>query len=384
MNYVILYGAIQSFFMALIIFNKKKKSVADYILGIWLLLIGFHILSFFIYINNIHSQQEHILDLNIAFPLLNGPLLYNYVYVLIHENNKFRVKNLLHFLPFLIFVFFLTHDLFIYNEETLRYYDSIVLTKNSTMLLWFLKVLIILSMPVYIVWCLNMLKHYRKQLKNNFSYIEKITLNWLRYIIFGFGIVWLTVFVLHFNIHPLESLFVNQIVFSSYTVFVFFIGYNGFRHSLVFSNVNSITFPERKDNNSNDTEEPVKEKYKQSGLKEKEAVNIHKQLIKFMETEKPYTDNTLTLTKLSEKIGISPFYLSQVLNEQQKQNFYDFINSYRVEEFKKQICDPKNKNFTLLSVAYECGFNSKASFNRIFKNQTGKVPSQYKADIMKE
>ena len=96
-----------------------------------------------------------------------------------------------------------------------------------------------------------------------------------------------------------------------------------------------------------------------------------------MENEKLYLDNNLSLKQLSEKLDIHPNYLSQIINERLNKNFYDFVNEYRVNEFKKITLLPKNKNFTLLSLAYDCGFNSKSSFNNVFKKFTKQTPSEF-------
>nr|WP_246440606.1 helix-turn-helix domain-containing protein [Rhabdobacter roseus] len=70
-------------------------------------------------------------------------------------------------------------------------------------------------------------------------------------------------------------------------------------------------------------------------------------------------------------------HLSQVINEKEQKNFYDLINGWRIEEFLKEVKSEKNKKYTLLAIAYDCGFNSKASFNRNFKKYTGKTPTEY-------
>ncbi len=77
------------------------------------------------------------------------------------------------------------------------------------------------------------------------------------------------------------------------------------------------------------------------------------------------------------ELGTHPNYLSQIINEKEGKSFYDFVNSFRVEEFKRLVKDSKNKQFTLLALAYDCGFNSKSSFNRYFKKNTGKTPSEF-------
>ncbi len=385
MSYLILYGAVQAFFMTLLIVSKKQKSVADYILGSWLLLIGLHIFSYFVYLTHVHDQAKSLFDLNLAFPILNGPFLYIYVTSIIDKTNRFSYKSLLHFIPFVLVVSYLTHNV-LYGDDnyTIRYYDSVILIRNISVLNITFNLLVLCIVPFYVIWCHFQLKKYQRNIKDTFSSIDKINLGWLHHLVYGLGVVWVVVFIMHLFMRDLNSstTFLNNSIFSSYTIFVFFIGYFGFRQSNVFSKyaygTNKYLISES--NNSNEIEK-IGKKYKQSGLKDDQIQKLHDQLVNFMNTEKPYLDNDLTLNKLSDLLGISNYYLSQILNEQQNQNFYDFINFYRVEEFKRRIADKKNNNFTLLSIAYECGFNSKSSFNRIFKNVTDKTPSEYKAAI---
>jgi YesN/AraC family two-component response regulator len=97
-----------------------------------------------------------------------------------------------------------------------------------------------------------------------------------------------------------------------------------------------------------------------------------------METEKPFTYSSLKLNQLAKMIGTTPNYLSQVINEERDQNFYNFVNGYRIEEAKRMIQDPANEQVTLLSIAYDVGFNSKSAFNTAFKKYTGTTPSQFR------
>jgi AraC-like DNA-binding protein len=96
-----------------------------------------------------------------------------------------------------------------------------------------------------------------------------------------------------------------------------------------------------------------------------------------MDKEKPFLRSKITLNQLVLDINISSHHLSQLLNEILDQNFFNFINLYRVEELKKRLGDPKYKNLTILGIAFDTGFNSKAAFNRIFKKHTGLTPSAY-------
>ena len=96
-----------------------------------------------------------------------------------------------------------------------------------------------------------------------------------------------------------------------------------------------------------------------------------------MRTEKPYLEPSLSLPMLAEKLDTKAHLLSKIINTKAACNFFDFVNSYRIEEFKSELQNPDNKNYTLISIAYGCGFNSKTAFNRVFKNHTGITPSEY-------
>ena len=118
-------------------------------------------------------------------------------------------------------------------------------------------------------------------------------------------------------------------------------------------------------------------KYEKSLLSDRQLENIHVELMKLMQNEKLYLTPELTLPMVSELLNVHPNTLSEVINRAEQKNFFDFINTMRVEEFKERVVKPENHNYTLLSIAHDCGFNSKTSFNRNFKNITGKSPSEY-------
>jgi len=97
----------------------------------------------------------------------------------------------------------------------------------------------------------------------------------------------------------------------------------------------------------------------------------------FMEKEKPFIDADLGIQELAGQLEITRHQLSYLINQQHHMSFYEFVNSHRVMEVKSLMEDPKNKNIKLMSLAYDAGFNSKSSFNRIFKQFAGMTPSQY-------
>ncbi len=118
-------------------------------------------------------------------------------------------------------------------------------------------------------------------------------------------------------------------------------------------------------------------KYQTSSLKEDDIEEFSQLLQKCMSVDKPYLDEKLSLRNLAEKIGIHPNHLSQILNEKIGQNFAEYINTFRLEDFKKKAADPSNHHLTILALALESGFSSKTVFNTFFKKKMGMTPSKY-------
>ncbi|MCK4836489.1 MAG: helix-turn-helix domain-containing protein, partial [Candidatus Aminicenantes bacterium] len=122
-------------------------------------------------------------------------------------------------------------------------------------------------------------------------------------------------------------------------------------------------------------------KYEKSRVPVEDAEKYLTKLIQFMETQKSYLDPGINLHRLSKKLMIPDHYISQIINTKLKQNFFDFINSYRIEEAKRRISSSDFQNMSFLQIAFDVGFNSKSAFNRAFKKHTAMTPSEYKKII---
>ncbi len=118
-------------------------------------------------------------------------------------------------------------------------------------------------------------------------------------------------------------------------------------------------------------------KYEKSGLTEEKAQKLLERLEHLVVHEKVFLDQTLNLQQLAVRLEIPPHQLSQLLNQFKGESFSDFVNGYRVEHFKKAAADPANAHLSLLGIAFESGFNSKAAFNDVFKKKTGLTPSDF-------
>ena len=388
-----------SFFLGVLLAGKKNKTLADKILAAWLFVIGFHLLFFWLFITKKVYEYPALLGVGLPFPLLHGPFLFLYASALTGRLQRFGIRAFLHFLPPLIsylylFPFFLRpaeEKIYVFEHKGEGYETYIALNVAA----------ILVSGILYVALTAWLHFRHRKKILDEFSYTEKINLDWIRYLIVGIAVIWVFVFLNR-----------DDYVFGTAVVFVIFIGYFGNKQVGIFTSgspqpagTGALNVPEQEAENDPITDERAgsedlsegetdvselsviegefgkkeksRKKYEKSGLSEEGAVELYQKLSRAMGNEKLFTNGDLTLTDLAKKLGTHPNYLSQVINVKEGKNFFDYINTLRTEEFKRLVTDPHNQKFTLLSLAYECGFNSKSSFNKYFKKVTGQQPSEY-------
>jgi AraC-like DNA-binding protein len=167
----------------------------------------------------------------------------------------------------------------------------------------------------------------------------------------------------------------EHLIYFALSISVFFLGYFGIKQQAIYksaqSALNEVASRPQKKQKKKATQ------YLHSGLKQQEAEAYAAALKDYFEKEKPFLDGKLSLNDAAQYMDVSVNHLSQVINEQLGMTFFDFVNSFRVDEVKARLSSPDVKNFTLLGIAYDSGFNSKSSFNSIFKKFTGLTPSQF-------
>ncbi|PLX33241.1 MAG: hypothetical protein C0600_00830 [Ignavibacteria bacterium] len=367
-----------------LLLTKKQQSVSDRILTAWMFLIIVHLFLFNLFFTGDVYDAPFLLGLEHPLPLLQGVFLFYYVSFVTGQLPENRKLLLLHMLPaalmygYLLAVFILPLS----AEQKIAVYRSGGAGFEVFNLVKLYAVTI--SGVIYVFASAVLLRRHRRAIRDRFSDLDRISLRWLEILTYGIGGIWLL--LLLFRTEPLT--------FSGVVIFVFLIGFFGVRQGNIFAHTGAQTVPEASDEESDAsqtgtpdalpdaTEQP--KKYTKSGLSEEAAAELHATLIARMAGDELYRQSDLSIQDLASMLEVPPNHLSQVINQREQKNFYDFVNSYRIQAFKRQIEDRKNRQFTLLSIAYDCGFSSKSSFNRCFKNDTGQTPSQFVASLSRD
>lgn len=361
---VLYIGISQSFFAGLLISTKKPFTVANRLMAAWMFLICTELI--------IALLNSTVIEMY-AFPFVAftyGPLLYLYVKFMTNPGRKFNWLAMIHFIPFVVF---LTVSVVFRELPLLKDLRNFFTPDRFISLRIVYSTCFLLSVTVYSTLAFIEIGRHQRKLKDLVSYTSGlITLNWLKVLSISYYMSFLVLFILGGleiigDFIPFDPYFV---VFGFITIFSFAYSFYAIQQPVIFGQEVRIIDEE---GNGKGTE-----KYVKSGLKDKQAEVYLKKLISIMDTEKPYLNRNLSIQDLSELTGIPRHHITQVLNEYHGKNFFTFINEYRVKEVISGFGDPKNNNFTILAIAFDAGFNSKTTFNSIFKSQTGMTPSEYR------
>jgi len=303
--------------------------------------------------------------------LLFGPLLW--LYITSHLSTEFRIslKTAIHFIPFVVFV--LVIPLFNVDLLTWRSVDYGMLTVfdnwnnkpisfpqylyGSIFFVQFLHAF------AYLLACNSFLKKTEATLKLQYSNFDEVSIKWHRIFLRASSLVILCVsiiilyqFVTRDYRRMADYFYVIPMSLTVYMLLYYAMKYP----NLIFKNSISQKL----------------EKYSKSSLATSASTEYAQKLKALIESRKLYLQRELGLNDLAQEMGVSTHHLSQSINEVLNLNFYELINQYRVEEAKNKIKEEAEKS--LLQVAFEVGFNNKASFNNAFKKHVGMTPSKYR------
>eukprot|EP01133_Synstelium_polycarpum_P011778 gene11778-13738_t len=270
--------------------------------------------------------------------LLLGPLLYLYVLLLSSNDHRFKWKYLIHLAPVTIYMIWLLPFKLKDINALVQEFDRLVSG--------------VMPFPV-------MVAYYNKLV----STAEENSLNWIRNLaLFAFPL-YLCWFLQNQGLVDDHFFGVGNLLFSYY------LGYHVIQQKSIYTTLSNDFSVNKIDASGT--------KYKNSVLTVERKTLYKERLDALMVSEKPFKDKELSLTMLADKVEIKPGYLSQILNEDYRESFYTFINRYRIEESKRLLLDKRYQNYNILSIAYEAGFNSKSTFNKVFRESVGVSPSEY-------
>lgn len=309
------------------------------------------------------------LSLPLFYPLLSiqfawGAFFYLFICSLLDPAFQFRLKNLGHFIPaFLIFFFLLfSHEPSLSNNLKDRF--PLLFQYLGSGLMPVFNSLII----GYNIAAILKYYQYKAKVKNNPRLANKVPAVWLKIALWGF-VISCTLFQAGNQLnHSISDETFNWEIVGNTAFLIYFC-------ILFYVAVVSRTLIDRFDG---------KDKYKNSNLGESEALQLILQLDHLMSTQKLYANPNLKLKECSDVLKTSERYLSQVVNEHKQQNFSDYLNSYRIKHAMNLLADPSLKEKTILWVLFEAGFNSKSSFNTIFKKVAGCTPAEYRKNAIQQ
>ena len=369
-------------FLSVLLFSKAPKRLPDNILGVWLLCIAAYLLNYYLHYLGYWEKYPHLVGATHPFPLLFAPFVYLYVVTNLRQPQRLYWRDGLHFLPFVVTYVLMFPFLFGYSAAEKAMIDQADYHSPYQWLFTISFIAFVIVCVAYSVATYHKINQYEQIIGEQFAYNEGISLQWLRLLLIGFGIIFSVMivgYVLQFLLEIELGVNIELIFLGLFVLLIGLIGFWGIRYQGIFTAEKpKVLYLSKEPEEAEETEEALKmPEYRKSGLKPEEAKTLHQQLLALMATEKPYLEPKLSLAQLAESLGVLPNHLSQIINQYEEKNFYDFVNTYRVDEFIALAKKDTDKNFNLLGLAFEAGFNSKSSFNQVFKKIKGQTPSQF-------
>jgi AraC-like DNA-binding protein len=343
------------------ILNKREKSHSDYTLLVFNFILIIAVLFNFEVVKNDISSLKVFIHFNTIFWLSTSVFIYSYS--LLSNKNGLILKwwFFIFLLPFFLFSFW---DLLLKDNITAVSLQHTLVQPDFIYHIFFKAnklFTIIISFHI-----LKRIKQHETLLKSSFSYIEDVSLKWLR------NYTWLviTTYAIHLILFLLYNFGLIPEIDIAYNVMgalsilgAYYLSYYGVKWYSI-SDENLYVPPQ--------TPELISES------RSSENKKIFQEVERLFKDDQIFTNPGLRIRDVAERIDIPIHRLSEAINDQFGKPFYDYVAHHRCQLLKAKLRDPKNNPYTILGLAHEAGFNSKATLNRVFKEQTGLTPSKYK------
>jgi AraC-like DNA-binding protein len=305
--------------------------------------------------------------------LVIGPIIYYYLKTQINTDFQFTKQDFKHFIPYCIY--FIYHlALFLMGKNMVDWWANKV--HNPLHIGDIESYVSIISACVYMVASWRLYQKYLVWLPIERSDTEGVRFDWYRHFLWAIVLAVvsaLVFFVLGFWVElSYWDIWIQRVIVAAVIYYISFAGY-------VQAQPRHLVFEEKKEDNPPITDLAVVE----NEVKIEPKIDIQElekwktKIENIMQKDKLFLNSELTLSELSDKLNSHNSLISNVINTAFQKNFNDFVNEFRVNVFKEKINDPKLKHLTLLAIAFDCGFNSKSTFNRAVKKVTGQMPSEF-------
>jgi len=354
-----LLGAAQGLLLALALLTTKAgRQTANRLLAALTLTISVVVSGAVLLTSNYVFEYPHLSRLHQPFVFLAAPLLFLYIRELTAPTRRFERRDFLHFIPFVFCFIYLLPYYFKSSEAKIQILVSEYVQPEFGQWYYVRSAVLITQVLVYLILIVIIILRYSRGVAQQKSQPDRAVLFEVRFFVIATGVLWVAAVVRY-----LVPTMPNLLVPLGASLLIYAMGYLKLRR------------PELKTVGRG--EQPAK-KYEKSTLTAARAEKYLDKLVNYMEKETPFTDGDLTVQKLAEKLSIPANHLSQTINERLGQTFSDFVNSYRVEAAKRKLLDPAASHLSVLGIAEAVGFNSKSSFNSVFKKHTNMTPSEFR------
>lgn len=368
LNTLTLIGAVQGIFFSLVLLGLPGRNrVSNRFLAAFLLVFSICMMGIVAYASRWVLKFPHLGLLHTPFGAIQGIPFFLYLLSLSKKDFRMNWKLWSLFLPFLIVAVWLIPFYALGAEAKRQVLESGYQTLPRQWLYLFIFSTIVNAASILASFVV-VLRHERL-IRQVYSSSSNKTLLWTRHFLYACTGVFLTcVFMSFFDVTWADA-FSNL----CFCVVIYVFGYRAMRQPEIFRDISEDALPVEEELPL--MRRPVK--YEKSGLTEEKAKALLERMERLMLEEKPYLDPALNLQQLAAQLQIVPHQLSQLLNQFKGESFSDFVNRYRVEHFKRIALSPSHAHLSLLGIAFESGFNSKAAFNAAFKRLTGQTPSEF-------
>jgi AraC-like DNA-binding protein len=359
------FGILQALLLALLIyFHPRSDRSVNLFLSLHIACLG-AVLSMPFVMKAVTWQKSFFME---PVPLLIGPFLYLYIRSFKETINWKKALPHLSFAVIYYLVFFIPMNNILNKYSGVKGVPTEVMHEPLTVALGYFR---LAQYLFYYFLCRRTIASYQHSIRKLFSETSRIDLQWIRWLINGFLFLIAATLVIYSLMlrfpEQFPLLFLINVAIA--TPYIYMATIKGITQSTLWKSHPEI---------SRQTIEKELEETNSSITVDPKIKEISTRVITLMETEKLFQETELTLQNLADKLKLPSYQVSQAINEGMKKTFYDLVNGYRVAEAKRLLLDPDNNNYTVLSVGFEAGFNSKTTFNTVFKKFTGMTPTEYK------